>query len=369
MRALRYHGVKDLRVDNDIPEPKCGENQIKVKLHEYSSPTFIPQPNSPHPLTKEVMPVAIGHEFSGEIVEIGSSAASHPNFQGQTLKVGDKVAVQPTLACFHCGPCHDGYINCCDSAGFVGLSGGGGGMSDYVCVDAQFVFKLPDHVGLDVGALVEPLAVAWHAVDQYPLKKGDAALVMGAGPIGLGVIQCLKARGAGTIIVVEIAKERQNFARAFGATHVIDPRTEDVVKRSKEITNGQGPHVALDAAGVPASLRDAALAVRARGTIVNLAIWEKECRNRHDSGGGLRDGKKVPFQPNTLVFGEKKYFAILGYLQSDFAGVINALADNSLQPQKMITSKIKIDRVAEDGFRPLIEDKDKHVKILVDCRA
>ncbi|OAL27230.1 hypothetical protein AYO20_09828 [Fonsecaea nubica] len=353
MRALRYHGVKDLRVDNDIPEPKCGENQIKVKLHEYSSPTFIPQPNTPHPLTKEVMPVAIGHEFSGEIVEIGSSAASHPNFQGQTLKVGDKVAVQPTLACFHCGPCHDGYINCCDSAGFVGLSGGGGGMSDYVCVDAQFVFKLPDHVGLDVGALVEPLAVAWHAVDQYPLKKGDAALVMGAGPIGLGVIQCLKARGAGTIIVVEIAKERQNFARAFGATHVIDPRSEDVVKRSKEITNGQGPHVALDAAGVPASLRDAALAVRARGTIVNLAIWEKE----------------VPFQPNTLVFGEKKYFAILGYLQSDFAGVINALADNSLQPQKMITSKIKIDRVAEDGFRPLIEDKDKHVKILVDCRA
>ncbi|OAP62307.1 hypothetical protein AYL99_04510 [Fonsecaea erecta] len=363
MRALRYHGVKDLRVDDGIPEPKCGENQIKVKpafcgicgtdLHEYSSPTFIPQPNSPHPITKEVMPVAIGHEFSGEIVEIGSLAASHPNFQGQTLKVGDKVAVQPTLACFHCGPCEDGYINCCDSAGFVGLSGGGGGMSDYVCVDAQFVFKLPDHVGLDVGALVEPLAVAWHAVDQYPLKKGDSALVMGAGPIGLGVIQCLKARGAGTIIVAEVAKERQNFAKAFGATHLIDPRTEDVVKRSKEITGGQGPHVALDAAGVPASLRDAALAVRARGTIVNLAIWEKE----------------VPFQPNTLVFGEKKYFAILGYLQSDFAGVIKALDDHSLEPEKMITGKIKIDRVAQDGFRPLIEEKDKHVKILVDCRA
>lgn len=85
----------------------------------------------------------------------------------QGLKVGDKVAVQPTIACLDkCGPCEDGYINCCDAAGFVGLSGGGGGMSDAVCVDGQFVFKLPDHVGLDVGALVEPLAVAWHAVDQ-----------------------------------------------------------------------------------------------------------------------------------------------------------------------------------------------------------
>jgi threonine dehydrogenase-like Zn-dependent dehydrogenase len=99
---------------------------------------------------------------------------------------------------------------------------------------------------------------------------------MGAGPIGLGVIQVLKARGATTIIVVEVAQERQNFAKEFGATHLIDPRHEDTVKRAKEITGGLGPHVVLDAAGVPASLKNACLAVRARGTIVNLAIWEKE---------------------------------------------------------------------------------------------
>lgn len=217
------------------------------------------------------MPITIGHEFSGEVVEIGSHASNPSN-----LKIGDKVAVQPTVACFRCGPCDEGYINCCDAAGFVGLSGGGGGMSDFVCVEAQFVFKLPDHIPLDVGALVEPLAVAWHAVDQYPIKKGDSALVLGAGPIGLGVIQCLKARGAGRIIVAEVAAERQNFAKLFGATDVLDPRTEDVVKRCKEMCAGQGPHMALDAAGVPASLKTAALAVRARGTVVNVAIWEKE---------------------------------------------------------------------------------------------
>jgi threonine dehydrogenase-like Zn-dependent dehydrogenase len=248
-------------------------------VHEYSSPTFIPSKESPHPVTKEAMPITIGHEFSGEVVEIGSKALTD---NPSNLQVGDKVAVQPTVCCFRCGPCRDGYINCCDSAGFVGLSGGGGGMSDYVCVDAQFVFKLPAHVSLDVGALVEPLAVAWHAVDQYPIKADDGieALVLGAGPIGLGVIQCLKARGAKTIIVVEMAQERQNFARQFGATHLLDPRTDDVVKRSKEICGGQGPHLALDAAGVPASIKAAALAVRARGTVVNLAIWEKEVRLR-----------------------------------------------------------------------------------------
>ncbi|EXJ96289.1 hypothetical protein A1O1_01415 [Capronia coronata CBS 617.96] len=348
MRALRYHGVKDLRVDYDIPEPTCGEHQIKIKLHEYSSPTFIPLKDSPHPVTKESMPVTIGHEFSGEVVEIGSKAKNPSG-----LKVGDKVAAQPTVCCHSCGPCKEGYINCCDHAGFVGLSGGGGGMSDYVCIDEQFVYKLPDNVPLDIGALVEPLAVAWHGVNQSPLKEGQSALVMGAGPIGLGVIQCLKARGAKDIIVVELAKERQNFAQQFGATHIIDPRYEDVVKRCKEICDGQGPHVALDAAGVAATLKSAALAVRARGTIVNLAIWEKE----------------VPFQPNTLVFGEKKYLGVLGYVNEDFEGVIKALGEKRLQPEKMITRKIHIDRVAEDGFRALIEEKDKQVKILVDCRA
>lgn len=215
--------------------------------------------------------MVIGHEFSGSVVEIGSKVKNE-----QGLKVGDLVAVQPTICCFKCPSCEEGFINCCNSAGFLGFSGGGGGMSDYVCVDASFVFKLPNGIPLEIGALVEPLAVAWHAVDQYPIKEGDDALVVGAGPIGLGVIQCLKARGAKTIIVAEVAQERQNFAKQFGATHVLDPRTEDVVKKSKEICGGEGPHVALDCAGVAASIKTAVLAVRSRGTVINVAIWEKE---------------------------------------------------------------------------------------------
>jgi threonine dehydrogenase-like Zn-dependent dehydrogenase len=133
--------------------------------------------------------------------------------------------------------------------------------------------------------------VAWHAVDTSPIEHSDAVLVLGAGPIGLGVIQCAKARGATTIIVAEVARERQNFAKMFGATHIFDPRSEDIAKKSKEICGGQGPKIAFDCAGVPASIKTAALAIRSRGTVVNVAIWEKE----------------VPFQPNSLVFGEKKY--------------------------------------------------------------
>lgn len=214
-------------------------------------------------------------------------------------------------------------------------------------------------------ALVEPLAVAWHAVDAAKPKGGEDVLVLGAGPIGLGVIQVLKARGANQIIVAEVAKERQNFAKHFGATQILDPRNDDVVAECKKLTGGRGVQIALDCAGVPASIKTACLATRAQGAIVNVAIWEKE----------------VPFNPMNLVFGEKHYSAgkfgqrlasslltktVLGYQGKDYQGVIDALAKGNMQPEKMITGKIAIDRIVEDGYLPLINEKEKHVKILVD---
>ena len=257
-------------------------------LHEYSTPTFVPQPGAPHPMTHETAPCGFGHEFSGTVLEVGRSAKNDAG-----LKVGDTVAVQPTICCYECAPCKEGALNCCDKAGFVGLSGWGGGLSEAVCIGADFVHKLPEGCPLDVGALVEPLSVGWHAVDVSPIREGDAVLVFGAGPIGLSVVQCVKARGATTIIVAEVARQRQEFARHFGATHILDPRSEDVVKEAKRICGGNGPAIAFDCAGVAASLKSATLAVKARGTIVNVAIWEKE----------------VPFQPNNIVFGEKTYKA------------------------------------------------------------
>jgi threonine dehydrogenase-like Zn-dependent dehydrogenase len=151
--------------------------------------------------------------------------------------------------------------------------------------------------------------VAWHAVDTSPIEQGDSVLVLGGGPIGLGVIQCLKARSATTIIVAEVARERQNFAGMFGATQIFDPCSEDVVKKSKEICAGQGPKIAFDSASVPISIKTAVLAVRPRGTVVNVAIWEKE----------------VPFQPNSLVFGEKRYLARKCLLEAEYRLLLTEL--------------------------------------------
>ena len=373
-----------------------GVDNTNVDLHEYLGGASI-MPTTPHPITKEKVPLTVGHEFSGVVEEVGEDV--------HDMKVGARVTVQPIIYDGTCGACKDGYINCCDNNGFIGLSGEqeivcldrnllsqkpvgwGGGISEHIVVPRKAAYEVPDHVSLEVAgkssshpitsanvqfpALVEPLAVGWHAVNVSPFKKGDAVLILGGGPIGLAVIQTLKARGAEKIIVSEVAPGRKEFAKKFGAHYVLDPTKDDVVARVREICDGQGAHVAFDAAGVQAGLDQAIQAIRARGTLVNIAIWEKT----------------ATFTPNRLCFRERKYMGVATYQDGDFQDVIDAIASGmstdlpekgqtdsecvdtgSLKPESMITGKIQMDEVEEKGFKPLVNEKDKHVKILVEVK-
>ena len=121
---------------------------------------------------------------------------------------------------------------------------------------------------------MEPLAVGWHAVNASPFKPTDSVLILGGGPIGLSVIQALRARGCKQIIVSEISSMRKQYAKDFGAHVVLDPTKDDIVARCRELADGQGVNVTFDAAGVQPGLDQAILALRARGTHVNIAIWE-----------------------------------------------------------------------------------------------
>lgn len=140
-------------------------------------------------------------------------------------------------------------------------------------------------------ALVEPLAVAWHAVERSGFAPGGTALVMGAGPIGLAVIQCLRARRAGKIISAEVSPDRRDLASDFGAGLVVDPSTHDTVRICQEACGqGRGPDVAFDCAGVAASIKAACDAVRYRGSVVSMAVWSRD----------------IPFNFDSLLVGEKK---------------------------------------------------------------
>ncbi|KAF2142870.1 uncharacterized protein K452DRAFT_269389 [Aplosporella prunicola CBS 121167] len=351
MRAARYYGKEDIRIEQ-VPEEPTGPGQVKIApayvgicgtdLHEFTAGACFAPAKEPHPITGETVPITLGHEFSGVISEVGEGVAG--------LRQGQKVVVQPTLACGVCGACKVGVQTACYNGGFIGLSGGGGGLSDAVVVPAHAVVELPDSVPLDIGALVEPLAVAWHAVAAVDIRAENTVLVLGGGPIGLAVVQCLSAMKVKKIIVSEIAASRQRFARDFGAHHVMCPQTYNMAVMSKELSGGDGPDYVFDCAGVPASLKTACQAVKARGTVVNVAIWDKE----------------VPFQPNLLVFKEANYTAVLGYDRKDFEAVIQNLDKGTLKPRRMITRRIQLEDLVEEGFMPLIKEKDRNVKILVE---
>ncbi|KAF1988986.1 GroES-like protein [Aulographum hederae CBS 113979] len=359
MKAVRFHGKEDLRFE-DIPNPSLPPTHIRLTpayngicgtdLHEYSGgPNLCP--TTPHPITRETVPLTFGHEFSGIVTEVGPAVPSDAN-----IKPGDRVCVQPIIYDGTCGACKEGYINCCYSNGFVGLSGWGGGLAESCFVPASCVVKLPDNVSLRAGALIEPLAVGWHAVNMSEFEKLDVknvgVLVTGGGPIGLAVIQALKARGAGKVIVSEISGKRKEFAKDFGADYVLDPTKDDVVARCKELCEGQGVHVAFDCAGVKPGLDAAILATRARGLIVNIAVWEKP----------------VLINVNDLVFKERKYMGIATYQAGDFQAVLSAISEGRMKPEGMITKEISLDKVLKEGFESLLQDKGNLVKVMVQVR-
>lgn len=295
MNAVRFHGQRDIRLDR-IPAPppslKPGWVRIAPKycgicgtdLHEYiGGANLIPTPGHPHPLTGETLPLTIGHEFSG-VVEAVGEGVTH-------VSAGQRVCVQPTLWCGDCRSCKRELVNCCDGNGFLGLSGWGGGMADVTDAPASAVKALPENVPLEVGALVEPLAVGWHSVSISPFKEGDSALVLGGGPIGLSVIQALVSKGCKNIIVSEVAKRRREFALEFGAHHVIDPASADLVAEVEGLTKGLGADVGFDCAGVQVAVDSAFKAIKARGTLVNVAVWEK----------------RATLNMNDIVFRERAY--------------------------------------------------------------
>lgn len=195
-------------------------------------------------MTDEEIPITLGHEFSGVITEIGSDVSD--------FQVGQHCVVRPTISCGQCEACEAGFENICQRGGFIGLSGGGGGLSESVCVPTTHVNLLPDNISLEIGSLIEPLAVAWHAVSTVmPLGAKTAALVIGGGPIGLAVVLCLKAMAVETIVLSEVASSRQAFGTKFGATHVVDPLSQDITGFLSGQVDRTSVDVVFDCAGVP----------------------------------------------------------------------------------------------------------------------
>jgi len=186
-------------------------------------------------------PFVLGHEPGGNVVEVGK-AVRH-------LQVGDRVALEPGKTCGHCEFCKTGRYNLCPDVVFFATPPVDGVFQEYVAHEADLCFKLPDNVSTLEGALIEPLAVGFHAAIQGGARAGQTAVVMGAGCIGLVTMMALKAMGVSKVYIVDIMEKRLQKAMELGADGVINGACENVVKEVRRLTGGNGCDLAVETAG------------------------------------------------------------------------------------------------------------------------
>lgn len=205
-------------------------------------------------------PFVLGHEASGIVVEVGSDV--------KHLNVGDKVALEPGKTCGHCEFCKSGKYNLCPEVIFFATPPIDGVFQEYVAHEAELCFKLPKNVTTMEGALIEPLAVGFHAANQADAHIGQTAIVFGAGCIGLVTMMALKAKGVTNVYVVDIMDNRLEKALELGATGVVNGKDRNIVEVANELTNGKGFDIAIETAGTDITTTQAINVVKKGATVV-----------------------------------------------------------------------------------------------------
>ena len=347
MKAAVYEGVRTVRV-RDVPDPAPSADDLVLRvracgicgsdLHSYTTGAFV-RPGQ-----------VMGHEFCGEVVEVGR------NVQG--LTVGERVTAMPFAACFACPACVKGEYHLCYNAGGHAIAYGlPGAFAEYVRVPqatlGRNVFRLPDELSDLAGATVEPLAVAVHAVELARPAIGARVVVVGAGLIGQCTIQVLKARGVATVVVTEVSARRAEMARRSGADVVVDPARDDVVREVAAIV-GSGPggrgaaaDVVFDCAGVPAAFTQALRLVGPGGTLAITAIYEEP----------------VQLDPSRIVWREMKILGTFGY-RHEFPQTIELLRSGKVKTEPLVTDRFPLEQT-DEGFQRQLA-KDQAMKVMIE---
>ncbi|AZG48454.1 2,3-butanediol dehydrogenase [Gordonia insulae] len=352
MRAARYYDRGDIRIE-EITEPEVGPGMVGIDvawcgicgtdLHEYAEgPIFIPPAGHPQPISKESAPVTIGHEMSGVVYAVGPDV--------DDVSVGDHVVVEPYILYddVDTGPAsHDYHLSA--DMNFIGLGGCGGGLAEKISVKRRWVHPISSSIPLDQAALIEPLSVGYHAVERSGAQAGAVALITGAGPIGLLTAAVCKARGITTIISEPSSMRRQKALDAGVGDHIVDPTSEDVVARVKELTvDGRGADVGFECTSVQPALDTLFDALKPTGVLVVVSIW---------SHPGSVEMQK-------LVLKEIDMRGTIAYV-NDHPAAIALVEEGKVDLAPFITGRIGLDNLIDEGYETLIHRNETAVKILV----
>lgn len=297
-------------------------------------------------------PSICGHEWVGNVSAIGTAEA---NSSG--IKEGDRVAIGVAAACGQCDPCRRGNGSHCEVsfAGAIGvhpLAAPHGGFAPAIAFDVARLYGVAPALSDEQAALLEPVTVALHAVRRTPMRLGDVAIVIGAGPIGLLVMQAARAAGAGRVCVVEPSPERASIAAQLGADHLIDPAAYPDTAAMKEALapltgNPAGADVVFECAGIPQTVQTAVDLCRRGGTVSLVGV------------------PSLPSQINAAswLIQEINLTTSLAYLHEEFDMAQSLVADGRINAGALHTSTVTLDNM-QSAFERLAEHPTE-VKILV----
>jgi len=338
MRAAYVVEAEKVEIkDIAVPVLKDDEVLIKVKtvgvcgsdLHLFKGTHAFRKP-----------PAILGHEVAGDIVEIGRNV--------KNFKVGDRVTVEPHIGCGECEFCKADLVNLCTSKKAPGTPSWIGTFVEYFNAPEKTLYKLNDNVSYEMGTLVEPLAVAVHAIDRITVAQKDTLVILGSGTIGLLTLVAAREAGYKNIICTDTQEFNLDMALKQGAKLALNPLKEDVVAKVKEFTGGRGADVALIAANSKVIVDQASAMVRRRGEVGIIAMITE----------------KIPVYTYSFVFNEQTVFGAMTYETKDFVKAAKMINDG-LDLSDFVTQKFPLEE-SQKALDTLSQKKENVVKVLVE---
>ncbi|MGB9699031.1 MAG: zinc-dependent alcohol dehydrogenase [Thermodesulfobacteriota bacterium] len=291
-----------------------------------------------HPLAS--LPAAIGHELAGDIIKKGPGASK--------VNLGDRVVVEPVLTCGQCYFCIRGEYHLCQNIAYQ-YSAGQGGFTPYFITAEKWVHQIPDSIPYEEAALIEPLAVAVHAVQKAEIALGHNVAIFGAGGIGLFLLQVVRAAGANSIFIIDIQDHRLKLAQELGASWTINPEKEDGLAKIFQETNGLGVDRSFEAVGLEKTLRQSAECLKKGGICVLIGLFEEPWT--------------VRFPVNLFVQKEIQIRGSRGYCW-DFQTAINLVSKGQVQLAPLISHRLPLSDLPQ-AFELLLNPEKKANKVVM----
>jgi 2-desacetyl-2-hydroxyethyl bacteriochlorophyllide A dehydrogenase len=348
MRAVVAYAPGDYRLET-VDTPKAGPGEILIKVEAcgicagdvkayLGAPSFWGDETQPAYIKAPVIP---GHEFIGRVVELGEGVTG--------FEVGDRVISEQIVPCWECRFCKRGQYWMCEKHDLYGFQNNvNGGMAEYMKFTKEAInFKVPEDLPIEAAILIEPYACSFHAVQRAQIQLGDFVVLSGAGTLGLGMVGAARLAGPGKLVVLDLHDDRLELAKKFGADIVMNPSKVDVVKEIKNMTDGYGCDIYIEATGHPKSVEQGLSMIRKLGRFVEFSVF------------------KDPVTVDWSIISDRKELDVLGSHLGPYCYplVIEGIASGKLPTEGVVTHQLPLEQF-KDGFE-LVQSGKNSLKVIL----